>query len=299
MRKPLAFAAAATAAATMALAPAASATTQSKDKVIAYGVSGRSLVRFDVRTPFLLKRVAPVTGLARGERVVGIDFRPRTGELVALGSRSNVYAVDTRSGGAQKKSTLNVAGTPVTLAGTSFGVDFNPTVDRLRVISNDEQNLRVNVDTGATTVDTALAYAGDDVNANMDPSAVGAAYTNNDNDSVATPPAAPAPGSTLTQLFAIDSRSDSLALQNPPNDGVLRTVGSLGVNTRKAVGFDVYSRLSGGRAVTNTAYAALRIRGITRLYTVDVASGDADNAGRIGLFGLSRVDDLAVQPQRG
>ena len=65
------------------------------------------------------------------------------------------------------------------------------------------------------------------------------------------------------------------------------------------MGFDVYSRLSGGRAVTNTAYAALRIRGITRLYTVDVASGDADNAGRIGLFGLSRVDDLAVQPQRG
>ncbi len=87
-------------------------------------------------------------------------------------------------------------------------------------------------------------------------------------------------------------------VQNPPNDGVLRTVGSLGVNTRKAVGFDVYSRLSGGRAVTNTAYAALQIRGITRLYTVDVASGDADNAGRIGLFGLSRVDDLAVQPQR-
>ena len=56
MRKPLAFAAAATAAATMALAPAASATTQSKDKVIAYGVSGRSLVRFDVRTPFLPAR---------------------------------------------------------------------------------------------------------------------------------------------------------------------------------------------------------------------------------------------------
>jgi hypothetical protein len=44
----------------------------------------------------------------------------------------------------------------VPLDGTFFGVDFNPTVDRLRVISDTGQNLRVNVDTGAEFRDTSL-----------------------------------------------------------------------------------------------------------------------------------------------
>ena len=35
------------------------------------------------------------------------------------------------------------------LDGTEFGVDFNPQVDRLRVVSNSGQNLRLHPDTGA------------------------------------------------------------------------------------------------------------------------------------------------------
>lgn len=42
------------------------------------------------------------------------------------------------------------------LEGTLFGVDFNPAVDRLRIISDTGQNLGVNFQTSETNVDTPL-----------------------------------------------------------------------------------------------------------------------------------------------
>lgn len=49
------------------------------------------------------------------------------------------------------KARLNVA-----LEGRSFALDFNPTVDRLRVVSDSGQNLRIDVDTEAVAVDGFL-----------------------------------------------------------------------------------------------------------------------------------------------
>ncbi len=272
-----------------------------KQKLPAYALSksGRSLVTFDAKDPGDARYVGRVKGLADGERLVGIDFRPRTGDLIGVGSQSNVYTLDLRSARATRKSSLAVMGTPVVLAGDSYGVDFNPTVDRLRVTSDAEQNLRINVDTGATTVDKPLAYAAMDANAGADPSVVGSAYINNDSDEIVVPPAPPTPGTTGTMLFAIDAGRDSLALQNPPNDGVLNTVGKLGVRTSKVVGFDVFSKIEAGKAVANTAYASLRWSGRTRLYRVDLATGDADRVHGYGRsHALRHVGDIAVKPQR-
>ena len=70
------------------------------------------------------------------------------GDLYGLGNAGGVYVVNAHNAKASLVSRLDVA-----LEGTSFGVDFNPTVDRLRVISDTGQNLRANVDTGATLVD--------------------------------------------------------------------------------------------------------------------------------------------------
>ena len=39
-------------------------------------------------------------------------------------------------------------------------MDFNPVPDRLRVVSDTGQSLRINVDTGAVITDTALNPAG-------------------------------------------------------------------------------------------------------------------------------------------
>ena len=109
------------------------------------------------------------------------------------------------------------------LAGASFGFDFNPTVDRIRLTSDARQNLRLNPDTGATAaVDGALTYAAGDPGAASTPRIVGSAYTN----SVA--------GATTTQLFDLDAGRDALVLQNPPNNGTLVTVGSLGSTSATA-----------------------------------------------------------------
>ncbi len=264
----------------------------------AYGLTknGRALVAFDARNPGNARYVGYIDGLAKRERLVGIDFRPRTGELVGVGSQSNVYALDLSDADATKQSTLTVNGMPLSLTGDSFGVDFNPTVDRLRVVSDQEQNLRINVDTGVTTVDKALNYGAMDDNAGTDPSVVGSAYTNNDNDEIVVAPAMPTPGTTGTMLFGIDSGLDSLALQAPPNDGVLSTIGELGARSNKVVGFDVFSKVDGGKAVANTAYASLRRNGRTRLYTIDLATGDADRVGGSSRA-FAHVGDIAIRPQ--
>jgi hypothetical protein len=124
-----------------------------------------------------------ITGLQPNERILGIDFRPATGELYGLGSSSRLYVIDTFSAEATQ------VGSPfaVALSGTSFGFDFNPTVDRIRVVSNTEQNFRLNPNTGAI-VDSDLVAPGLQLDGNLkyangaNPNVAGSAYTNSDND---------------------------------------------------------------------------------------------------------------------
>ena len=266
----------------------------------AYGLTGDgSLVRFDAANTARAQRVGTVTGLAAGERLVGIDFRPATGALYGLGDRAGLYEIATQSARATMRSSLTTAsGAAVTLQGTSFGIDFNPTVDRLRVTSDARQNLRVNVDTGVTSADRSIAYGGGDRNARVQPEPVGVAYTNNDNDSFVEPALTPfdRPVATGTKLYAIDSARDSLALQDPPNDGTLKTVGKLRRPASSALGFDVYSYPnSQGNTASNTGYASLGSPGRARLYKVDLRTGRAKRvAGGRGAF--RAVRDIAVRP---
>ena len=81
----------------------------------------------------------------------------------------------------------------------SSAFDFNPTVDKIRVTSDAGSSLRLNVDEGTLLAnDPAL-------NPGM-PRVVGSAYANS--SFTATKPAA-------TMLYAIDSASDTLSVQNP------------------------------------------------------------------------------------
>jgi hypothetical protein len=222
------------------------------------------LVSFSTNRPKRVK-VTRLQGLAPNERVLGLDVRPLNGQLYALGSTSQIYLVDPDNGQA-----LPVGGsfTPP-LHGDFFGFDFNPTVDRIRIISDANQNLRVNPDTGAVaSVDTDLGYGLGDSGFGQDPGAVGAAYTNNDND--------PATGTTL---YDIDATRDVLVVQNPPNDGTLLTVGSLGVITDGSlvVGFDVAGSDGTAYAVLNTANNKRSM-----LYAIDLATGAATLIGEIG-----------------
>ncbi len=232
-----------------------------------FGVDGANmLISFGALSPDRSIAKVAITGLAAGETIVGIDFRPLNNTLFAVGSTSRLYTVNVGTGAATA-----VVATPFTpaLSGTSFGVDFNPAVDRLRIHTDTEQNLRINQTMGATaTLDRPLAYLPGDVNAGANPNVVGTAYTNSFN---------PAP--TSTDLFGIDSNLDNLVRLDLPNDGTLATIGRLNFDTSGDVGFDVAGD-------TDIAYASLTpaagASGSSRLYTINLRTGNATFVGVIG-----------------
>jgi hypothetical protein len=199
------------------------------------------LWRFTPFAPGVINRDLEITGLAAGERIVGIDVRPATGELFAVSDASTIYVVDPATGAA---TAIGGSFMPI-IDGDLLGFDFNPTVDRIRLVDDGGQNLRLNPetgqigsnpDTGAPTIDGETAYAATDSSAGARPTLTGAGYTNSVADAEST------------RLYVIDTAQDVLAIQDPPNDGVLWTVGSLGVDLDGPVGFDI--------AASGTAYAA-------------------------------------------
>jgi len=118
------------------------------------------LTQYDARLPLLPEHQTRVTSLG-GDR---LDVRPANGAVYAIGRSGQLYTVDRRLGAATK------VGAPVALPGTTVGFDFNPTVDRIRVVTDTGQNLRVHPDTGAVAAtDTPLAYAAGDRSAGKRP----------------------------------------------------------------------------------------------------------------------------------
>ena len=216
--------------------------------------SGNRLLTIDSATPATTTEDAvTVTGLASGETLLAIDYRPATGTLYGLGSTSRIYSINAQTGVATAVGTAGA----FTLNGTSFGFDFNPTVDRIRITSDADQNLRVNPNDGTlSATDAPLAYGASDTNNGDNPNVVGVAYTN----SFAT--------ARQTVLYDIDSAQDVLAIQNPPNAGTLNTVGPLGVDTTDRVGFDI-------SGTTGVAYAALTVGTTTNLYEINLLTGAA------------------------
>ncbi|HWM87243.1 MAG TPA: DUF4394 domain-containing protein [Kofleriaceae bacterium] len=235
------------------------------------------LLSLSASTPGALIDSVGLTGLAAGEKVLGIDFRPATGELYALGS-SQLYRLDAATGAATP------IGPPLALGGKELGFDFNPTVDRIRVVSGRGQNLRLHPVTGAVAgLDTDLAYDAADPGAGSPPRAVGAAYTNS------------FLGSTRTTLYDIDAERDVLVMQGSdggapvsPNTGTLFTVGALGVNASELAGIDI--------AATGAAFAVLVPAGdsAARLYVVNLATGALVSLG--ALPGADPIAAAAVTP---
>jgi hypothetical protein len=225
------------------------------------------LVRFDSASPNATFGTVAVSGLQSGERLLGIDFRPATGQLFGLGSSSRLYTLDVVSGVATQVGTGQFS---TLLSANTYGFDFNPTVDRIRVVGSNGQNLRLNPITGGiAAVDTNAAYAAGDVNAGVSPMVVGSAYTNNVN------------GATSTTLYNIDLATGALVTQVPPNNGTLNTVGAIGVSFDADSGFDISSQ-------TGVAFASLNAGGFTRLYTINLATGAATLVGTVGA-GLSDI----------
>lgn len=217
---------------------------------------------------------AKVTGTMKIEglsgKVVGIDVRPADGQLYALSEDGTVATIDTKTG----KATVKIKLDTTLPKGVTGIVDFNPVVDRLRIMGSDGTNLRANLEDGKVTTDKPLKFAEADANKATTASVVAGAYVNSFK------------GTKETTLYDIDGKIGVLVKQAPPNDGILNTVGSLGVKG-EGLAFDIMSDGQGG----NTA---LLMAGDT-LYTVDIATGKATASAKIsGVKGTVR--DIAVLP---
>jgi Domain of unknown function (DUF4394) len=259
------------------LAGPATATTPSSMPIQLVGLTNNNqLVTFrtDRSRKFRSTRVKGVDG-----KLVGIDVRPANGLLYGLTNTDKIYTIDPMTGATKLISTLS---TPFN-GNIRTGIDFNPVPDRLRLVNAKGQNFRVNVDTGMVTVDQPLKYAANDPSAGKTPvpQITAAAYTN----AFAGPPSPTGvtPPTRTTQLLDIDSAADVLVLQNPPNDGVLTTIGALGIDFKPTGEFDIFSPRDG----VNLGFA---VSGST-FYAIDLKTGAASPVGSAGrgitLIGLT------------
>jgi hypothetical protein len=233
------------------------------------------LVRFTSTTPGTVGPPLAVTGLAAGDTLKAIDYRPANGLLYALatdGSNAAVrtYTINPSTGAA------TAVGAPVTLPtpAASWDINFNPVVDRIRVVNDQDENARLNPDNGA--------LAGDDTNLTPGTVMVDAvAYTN------------PFAGATQTTLYALNATSNSLATiggvngMPSPNGGVVTDIGPLGITfAGSPAAFDI--------ATNNAAMAVLRPSGgALSLYTLNLTTGTATLAGMVG-DGTLVLDDIAI-----
>ena len=242
-------------------------------------ISGpNTLVTFDSATPGTIRNTITVTGLQAGESLVAIDRRPLNNLLYAVTSMQRMVVIESCTGTA-----VNVGPTfGVSLTGANVGLDFTPTVDRLRVNSDAEENFRFNPVTGLV-VDGDAVTAGVQPDTSLSPpgTVVAAAYDRNDND-----------GTTPTTMYVIDAGSDQLATQGglngapSPNLGTIIVVGPLGVDAGNAAGFEIVG--------ASEAYAMLNVGGLSRLYSINLGSGAATLIGTIGANGLRGLSSIAL-----
>lgn len=232
------------------------------------------LIFFRANAPQNASTIGTIQGLTGDTILVGIDFRVQDGLLYGVGNLGGIYTIDVNSGVATFVNQLTVA-----MTGTSFGVDFNPVADRLRIISNDGQNLRHDVNVGGVTIaDGRLNYTvGTDALG-----VTGAAYTNNDLDV-----------NTATTLYTVDSTLDQVAIQSPANSGSLVATGKLTVDTSAVVGFDIHSRVRNGVTVDVQAFASLtNSTGAATFYSITLATGKAQARG--SFRAEDQVVDIAI-----
>lgn len=227
-----------------------------------YGVTDtQNLVTWNSSDSSALLSGVAISGLAANETIRGIDFRPATNELFALGSFNNLYTLDTTTGSA---SLVGAGNFSPTMNGSSFGFDFNPVIDRIRVVSEVNQNLVLNPNDGTSTQVTDLFYDTGDANEGADPNVVSSAYTN----SVAN--------AMSTQLYGIDTGLDILVTQ-ANSAGTLNTVGPLGVDLNDTASFDI----SGASGIAyGTVVEANGARSL--FWSVDLSTGASTILGEVG-----------------
>ncbi|KQU49713.1 hypothetical protein ASG67_11410 [Sphingomonas sp. Leaf339] len=224
-----------------------------------------NLVTIDSGNPAITTSSRAITGVTNS--IQALDFRPLDNMLYGLGTDRVVYTINTATGVASAVSGV------LNLTGTEFGFDFNPTIDRLRIVSNSNDNYVFNPNDGSLTTATPVFYAAGDANVGANPDVTALAYTSSTFGAAAA----------STQLYAIDTALDVLTRQ-ANSAGTLNTVGSLGTNVGARTSFDI------------AGSDAFALNGRT-LYNVNLATGALSQVGLVdrSLFGIA----IAAVPEPG
>ncbi len=259
--------------------------TQQSNAQNIFGLAGNNLIVFRANNPAIIINNLPVTGVMAGQTLSGLDFRPSTGQLYALGYNSSngqaqLYTINRTNGVA---SVVNVLPVMLSSGIQKIGFDFNPTVDRIRVTGDNDVNYRLHPETGAlVATDGNLSYGSGDVNNGANPSIGSVAYSNS------------YIGATSTTLYNYDDALNIFTSQIPPNAGTLNTIGASGFNTSitdPSSDLDVYFDPA---TLSNTAYFSASVNGSTnQLYSINLTTGTSTLMGNIGVNSLVR--DIAVR----
>lgn len=298
-----------------ALAAAAAPAAHASPADTAYALSNGQVVAFDPASPADSATTVAIHGVSSGETLVALAVRPQNGVIYGLGidaaaDTGTLYLIGQDADGAPGawwtalpvgavgSIALTTDGaTAVDLPASGYGLSFNPAVDRARVTTTSGLNFRINPSTGSPVDGDNGGSAGSVTGVNADGSLHGASttaggvgYTN------------AAIGAATTTAYTIDATTDELAILNPANAG---TQGSALPLTHHGVPFDAasvsgfaldpdaHSDASNTPARSGRAYAALKLGSTTKLYEIDLISGEVTEVGTIG-DGTAPIQSLVL-----
>ena len=272
---------------------------------IALTANGATLVRFDQTTPGTSASVA-VTGVTAGETLVGIDAHPQTGQLMGLGvnataNTGTLYIIDpqtasvTAVGAASGIAFVDAAGSPVDFpdpATTGYGFDFNPTVDRIRVVSGSGLNFRINPNSGSAVDGDIGGAAGSVAGTNTDGLINGSGITGIEAVAYTNSFAQSLTGGVTTQ-YTLSSASNQLSIQNPPNVGtqtspITVTSGGATLDFGGQTGFDIPPDVAVTASSTvafGDGWMVTTVGGLTSVFRIELASGVATSTGAFPVGG--------------
>ena len=253
-------------------------TTTAYPNVTFYGLgSANELYTYRSGPPATMLSNAMITGLRDGEYMLAIDIRPVNRVLYGVSNMSMIYTITTSAFGTDPFGTAKaVSPTPFTpaLDGSLVGFDFDPRLDRIRIVTDNGQNLRISPTTGQVVGVDLSAGAGLALNS--------IAYSNN------------YAGTYGTTLYGIDAKEGKLYRLSTSSSTL---IGSTGLTINGDGGFDISRTgaafatfLASGTPSWGSTTDSETVTEAHRLYGISLRTGQATSLGTVrDLIGLAII----------
>jgi hypothetical protein len=219
--------------------------------------NGRRLDAFSTKNPTAPTGsvVITTTGDRPSDKILGIDFRPATGQLYGVSATSRVYVINPQTGVARLIGSAETEKTEACICADPLSIDFDPTTDRIRVVAFNGRNRLMNPETGL--VESIDAPISPRPTLSFSP-ITAMAFSNN------------VAGTSSTTLYAINGMDQQLYRVISAKEGVVEAIGKLNLPIANWGGMDIDAK-------TGTALGLFQTTpNLTpTLFTVDLTTGAA------------------------